>query len=250
MTKCRYLQRHKRYTFLESHRYGSRKSAEIQAPSESLLKELASLKRHFLLALAAAAMLLLSLPALRAQKPALTPSAPAAPASLEDRRKALNGLFHEYWEDRLKHDPEFASAHRRQALQRPDLRLLRQGRQRRAGARADLPDAAGGHRPHRLHRPGEDQPRPAACASLTKTRRPRSSRSGRCPSNQMDGIYTDYPQLVAELSFTTVKDYDDWIARLHAIPTAFDAGHRPTCRSAWKTTACRRNTCWKRLWTR
>ena len=27
---------------------------------------------------------------------------------------------------------------------------------------------------------------------------------------------------MAELSFTTVKDYDDWIARLHAIPEAFD----------------------------
>ncbi len=38
------------------------------------------------------------------------------------------------------------------------------------------------------------------------------------PVNQMGGIYTTYPQLVAELSFTTVKDYDDWIARLHAIP--------------------------------
>jgi uncharacterized protein (DUF885 family) len=28
--------------------------------------------------------------------------------------------------------------------------------------------------------------------------------------------------LVARLSFTTVKDYDDWIARLHALPKAFD----------------------------
>ena len=42
------------------------------------------------------------------------------------------------------------------------------------------------------------------------------------PVNQMGGIYSEYPQLVAELSFTTVKDYDDWIARLHAIPKAFD----------------------------
>jgi uncharacterized protein (DUF885 family) len=38
----------------------------------------------------------------------------------------------------------------------------------------------------------------------------------------MGGIYTAYPQLVAQLSFTSVKDYDDWIARLHAIPHAFD----------------------------
>ena len=42
------------------------------------------------------------------------------------------------------------------------------------------------------------------------------------PVNQMGGIYSEYPQLVPQLSFTTVKDYDDWIARLHAIPAAFD----------------------------
>ncbi len=42
------------------------------------------------------------------------------------------------------------------------------------------------------------------------------------PVNQMGGIYSTYPQLVAQLSFTTVKDYDDWIARLHKIPGAFD----------------------------
>jgi len=42
------------------------------------------------------------------------------------------------------------------------------------------------------------------------------------PVTQMDGIQTTYPRLVAQLSFTTVKDYDDWIARLHLIPTAFD----------------------------
>jgi uncharacterized protein (DUF885 family) len=42
------------------------------------------------------------------------------------------------------------------------------------------------------------------------------------PVNQMGGINADFPQLVAELSFTSVKDYDDWIARLHLIPTAFD----------------------------
>jgi uncharacterized protein (DUF885 family) len=42
------------------------------------------------------------------------------------------------------------------------------------------------------------------------------------PLNQMSGIHTTYQRLVAELNFTTVKDYDDWISRLHAIPKAFD----------------------------
>jgi hypothetical protein len=62
-----------------------------------------------------------------AQKLQLAPQTKApAPVSLEDRRKALGDLFHEYWEDQLKHNPEFASS-RRQALQRPDQRLLRAG---------------------------------------------------------------------------------------------------------------------------
>ena len=42
------------------------------------------------------------------------------------------------------------------------------------------------------------------------------------PVNQMGGIYSTYPQLVAQLSFKEVKDYDDWIARLRQIPAAFD----------------------------
>ena len=41
------------------------------------------------------------------------------------------------------------------------------------------------------------------------------------PVDQMGGIYADWPRLASQLSFTTVKDYDDWIARLHAIPMAF-----------------------------
>jgi len=32
------------------------------------------------------------------------------PTSLADREKALNALFADYWEDRLKHEPEFASS--------------------------------------------------------------------------------------------------------------------------------------------
>ena len=42
------------------------------------------------------------------------------------------------------------------------------------------------------------------------------------PVNQMGGIHTTYPQLVEQLEFKTVKDYDDWIARLHAISKAFE----------------------------
>ena len=42
------------------------------------------------------------------------------------------------------------------------------------------------------------------------------------PVTQMEGIYSLFTQLAPELSFDTVKDYDDWIARLRAIPKDFD----------------------------
>ncbi|HUQ99657.1 MAG TPA: DUF885 domain-containing protein [Gemmatimonadaceae bacterium] len=41
------------------------------------------------------------------------------------------------------------------------------------------------------------------------------------PVNQMNGIHTDAPQLVTSLSFETIKDYDDYIARLRQLPRAF-----------------------------
>ena len=41
------------------------------------------------------------------------------------------------------------------------------------------------------------------------------------PVNQMNGIHIDAPQLVTSLSFETVKDYDDYIARLRQVPRAF-----------------------------
>ncbi len=41
------------------------------------------------------------------------------------------------------------------------------------------------------------------------------------PVNQFNGIHTALPMLVAQLSFTEVKDYDNYIARLKKIPTAF-----------------------------
>ena len=40
------------------------------------------------------------------------------------------------------------------------------------------------------------------------------------PVNQFNGLHTDLPQLAQMLSFKTVKDYDDWIARLHKMPLA------------------------------
>ncbi len=42
------------------------------------------------------------------------------------------------------------------------------------------------------------------------------------PVNQGNGIHIDAPQLVGVLSFADVKDYEDYIARLKALPVLFD----------------------------
>jgi hypothetical protein len=45
-----------------------------------------------------------------AQKLTANTATSAQPASLEDRRKELDAVIHEYWEDHLRHSPEFASS--------------------------------------------------------------------------------------------------------------------------------------------
>ena len=42
------------------------------------------------------------------------------------------------------------------------------------------------------------------------------------PVTQFSGIHIQLPQLVSVLSFQSVKDYTDYISRLHQIPRVFD----------------------------
>ena len=164
-------------------------------------------------------MLLVPVPVLRPQAPA--PTAPASSASIEANRKTLNQIFADYWEDRLTHSPEFAStlADKRfndrisdyavkaynEALARGQAILLRLAEIDAAG----LTDQ-------------EKVSRDLLLRRLTEDQEAAEFKEWEMPINQREGIYTTYPQLAASLSFTTVKDYDDWIARLHLIPKAFD----------------------------
>jgi uncharacterized protein (DUF885 family) len=177
------------------------------------LKDPALLKKSTLFVLAVSAVL--AIPMLRAQaQPA------SAPASLEDRRKALNALFHDYWEDLLKHNPEYAST---------------LGDKRYNGQISDYSVTAENDR---LAREQSFMLRLASIDPTGLTEAEKTSqdlllrgfeedieaaefKQWEMPIDQMGGIYATYPQLAAQLSFTTVKDYDDWIARLHALPRAF-----------------------------
>jgi uncharacterized protein (DUF885 family) len=184
------------------------------------------LKRIALVALLASAALIASYPALRAQSPALAPTGqPAAPASpsatLDDRRKALNDLFHDYWEDQLKHDPEFASTigDPRYNDQIKDYSVAAindaLAREQRFLLRLAAIDPTGFTNQEKISQE-------LLIREFEEDQEAAEFKAWEMPLTQMDGIHAHYPRLVAELSFTTVKDYDDWIARLHALPHAFD----------------------------
>jgi uncharacterized protein (DUF885 family) len=152
--------------------------------------------------------------------PARPQAAPSA-SSIEANRKDLNRIFNDYWEDHLKHDPEFASTigdkryndqitdysvkAYNDSLEREQNLLMRLGAVDTAG----LTDQEKISRELLLREFAED----AEAADF---------KEWEMPVNQRGGIHTTYPQLVAQLSFSDVKDYDDWIARLHLIPKAFE----------------------------
>ncbi len=173
--------------------------------------------------IAVSSLLLFSLaPALRAHAPAGQPAVPASPsASLDDRRKALNDLFHDYWEDQLKTSPEFASTI-------GDLRYNDQisdysvaaindelAREQRFLLRLAAIDPTGFTNQEKISQE-------LLIREFEEDQEAAEFKEWEMPLTQMDGIHAQYPRLVAELSFSTVKDYDDWIARLHALPHAFD----------------------------
>ena len=160
-----------------------------------------------------AAALLLLIPGVRPQTAALAP--------VEDRRKALNAVFHDYWEDNLEHSPEFASIlgdkRWNDKISDRSVKAFNESlaREQAFMMRLAAIDPTGFTDQERISRD-------LLLRSITQDEESAEFKEWEMPVNQMGGIYSDYPQLVEQLSFAEVKDYDDWIARLRAIPHAFD----------------------------
>ena len=163
--------------------------------------------------LAPAAALLLLVPSIRSQSPAAS--------SVEDRRKGLNALFQQYWDERLQVEPEFASTlgDKRWNDKITDYSVKAENewlsRQQTMMMRLAGIDPAG-------MTDAEKTSRDMLLRHFADELEAADFKEWEMPVNQMGGIYSTYPQVVAQLSFKEVKDYDDWIARLKAIPNAFD----------------------------
>lgn len=144
-----------------------------------------------------------------------------APAPLEDRRKALNGLFQEYWDANLERYPEFASTigDKRWNDKLTDHSVKAENdwlaREQTLMMQLAAIDVTG-------FTDAEKTSRDMLLREFAEDEEGADYKEWEMPVNQMNGIYASFPQLVAQLSFTEVKDYDDWIARLKAIPNAFE----------------------------
>ncbi len=136
---------------------------------------------------------------------------------VQARSAALSGLFKEMWEDRLKRSPEFASSlgDRRYNDQLSDIspRAINDelARRRVFLTRLVAIDTTGLTEQEKLS--SELMQR-----ELIEEEEGAKFKEWELPVNQFHGIHTDLPSEIVNWPFETVKDYDDYIARLKKIP--------------------------------
>jgi len=139
---------------------------------------------------------------------------------LRDRLRTLNAIFSDYWEDRLKHEPDFASTigDKRYNDQLPDYSVqayndsLARGRAFLTRL-ADV-DTAGMTDQEQLSKD-------LLVRQLIEDEQEARFKPWEMPVDQFNGLQLALPQLVPQLSFTSIKDYDDYISRLKKVPLAF-----------------------------
>ena len=151
-----------------------------------------------------------------------TKQPPASGAhSVEDRIKQLHALLAEQWEYTLRTRPEFASilGDKRyndklrdysQAAVDSELKQTKLFLQK-----FEAIDDAGFSEQERLNKD-------LMVLNLRERLEAAKFKEWEMPVTQFEGVHIDMPQLVTSLSFATVKDYEDYTARLKALPKLFD----------------------------
>lgn len=156
-----------------------------------------------------------------ARKRSVGASAARANSPVESRLKRLHALLEEQWQYTLRTSPEFASilGDKRYNNRISDLSQKAVDADIRESARFlrefESIDAEGFPAQERLNRD-----------LMVRNLRERVEGAGfkdwEMPVTQFGGIHIDTPGLVSLLPFSTVKDYEDYIARLRQLPRAFD----------------------------
>lgn len=139
--------------------------------------------------------------------------------SLADRRQQLDGLLKQQWEYNLRTNPEFASmlgdkrwndklSDQSEAAVFADLEQAR-----KFLALFEAVDSTGFPEQERLNQQ-------LMVRQLRETLESAKFKDWEMPVSQFGGLHIAAPQLVSVLAFDTVKDYEDYIARLKALPIA------------------------------
>jgi uncharacterized protein (DUF885 family) len=142
------------------------------------------------------------------------------PGDVDARRKQLNDLITEYWEYSLKQSPVFASIigdkrYNDQLGSDSEKAILEDQAQKKAFLkRFEAIDTTGFATQDKLNRELEVR-------DLRNDIEEIDLKLWEMPVSQVSGIHIQAPQLVSILSFETVKDYEDYIARLAPEQTPF-----------------------------
>lgn len=151
-----------------------------------------------------------------AQKPAAED-----PNSVDARRKKLDALLAEHWEWAMQTYPEFASIlgdmrfNDRWTDQSPAAIAANQEKQRAFLAKFEAVDTAGFPDQEILNQQ-------LMVRSLRQELEGVRFQEWLMPIDQMGGFHIQAPQFVSLLRFNSVKDYEDYLKRLRALPAVFD----------------------------
>jgi uncharacterized protein (DUF885 family) len=145
---------------------------------------------------------------------------PATTPTVELREKALDAVFSDYWEQRLKESPEFASTlgDKRYDEQLSDYSVAAYNAHLERGRalldRLGSIDTAGIPQQAQLSKD-------LLVRKLVDEQEEARFKPWEMPISQVGGLYLELPQLVPQLSFDTAEDYDHYVTRLGKVPTAF-----------------------------
>jgi len=144
----------------------------------------------------------------------------AASSSVAARSKELAALFSDIWEDNLKHNPEYASSlgDKRYNDQLTDYspQAVNAALARGRGyiARLSTIDTTGLSEQEQLSAE-------LMLRSLIEDQEGAKFKEWEMPVDQFNGFHLAFPHLLEGLAFDSIKDYDDYIARLNKLPAAF-----------------------------
>ena len=145
----------------------------------------------------------------------------AADASVEARRKQLKSALDDEWEYALRTYPELAtyvgdsryndnlSDHSPEAVER-NLKHAQE-----ALKRIEAIDTTGFPEQEKLNQQ-------LAVRELREEIEGTALKEWEMPVNQMGGIHHSYASMPSQLPFRTTKDYENYLARMHQMPRAFD----------------------------